>query len=295
MKILIIGQSGQLASELIATCPEGIEAKAFGRAALDITDAGAVLSLLEKEQPICVINASAYTAVDKAESDRDAAFAINRDAVANIASACKALNIRLLHVSTDFVFGPISAAASGEIAPLQPSAPCAPMGVYGESKLAGERAITELLPESSVIVRTAWVYSAHGNNFVKTMLNLMVSKPKLNVIYDQIGSPTWAKGLAKWLWQVAKMPDAKGIYHWTDAGVASWYDFAKAIQSLALEKGLLDTAIPINPIPTSDYPTPAKRPGYSVLDKTSAEALTGIAPRYWREQLSDMLDELNAQ
>lgn len=292
MKTIIIGQSGQLASELLATCPPDIEAKAFGRERVDITDAEAILALLAKEQPECVMNAAAYTAVDKAETDSEAAFAINRDAVSNIALACKQLDIRLLHVSTDFVFGPTSAATTGEIAPLLPDAPCAPMGVYGASKYAGEQAILETLPSRSVIVRTAWVYSSFGNNFVKTMLKLMATKPELGVIYDQIGSPTWAKGLALWLWQVAKTPAVSGVYHWTDAGVASWYDFAKAIQMLAIEKGLLNSAIVIKPLPTSGYPTPAKRPGYSVLDKTTAEAVTGIAPRYWREQLSDMLDEL---
>lgn len=292
MKIIIIGRSGQLACELLATCPEGIEAKAFGRSDINITDAKSVLNLFSEERPHCVINASAYTAVDKAESDREEAFAINDAAVANIANACKAVNSRLIHVSTDFVFGPVSAAATGEVVPLMPNAPCEPMGVYGASKFAGEQVIQETLPEHSVIVRSAWVYSCYGNNFVKTMLKLMATKPELGVIYDQIGTPTWAKGLAQWIWRVANMPAAKGVFHWTDAGVASWYDFAKAIQELAIAKGLLDKAIPIKPLPTSGYPTPAKRPGYSVLNKTTAEALTDTPTKYWREQLSAMLDDL---
>jgi dTDP-4-dehydrorhamnose reductase len=149
----------------------------------------------------------------------------------------------------------------------------------------------EILP-SSVIVRTAWVYSAHGNNFVKSMLRFMAEKPTLGIVYDQIGSPTWAAGLATWLWAVVGKPQVCGVYHWTDAGVASWYDFAEAIQELAIEKGLLKHSIPISPIPASQYPTPAERPSFSVIDKTSAELAADVKTIHWRKQLSTMMDEL---
>ncbi|WP_394201006.1 dTDP-4-dehydrorhamnose reductase [Marinagarivorans algicola] len=294
MNILIVGKTGQLANELLACTPANTTITCVGRPELDITDAGAVLAFMQRIKPAVVINASAYTAVDQAEAEQAQAFAVNAQGVKHLAEAAKYVNARLLHVSTDFVFGNTSAVTIDGIAPLLPSAPANPVSVYGASKLAGEQHIQTILPHASVIVRTAWVYSVHGNNFVKTMLNLMATKPSLGIIADQIGTPTWAKGLAQWLWAVAAKPQVQGIHHWSDAGVASWYDFAVAIQHLALQKGLLTQAIPINPLPTSGYPTPAKRPGYSVLDKTSAEQATGLHAKHWQQQLSTMLDELHA-
>ena len=262
--------------------------------AIDITHANAVHELVQHLQPDVMINASAYTAVDQAETDREQAFAINAKGVKHIAEAAKAVGARLLHVSTDFVFGNTSAVTLNGIAPLLPQAPTNPVSVYGESKLAGEQYIQTILPTNSIIVRTAWVYSVHGNNFVKTMLRLMASKPSLGVIADQIGTPTWAKGLALWLWAMVAKPNIRGIYHWSDAGVASWYDFAIAIQQLALQKGLLDQAIPIKALTTADYPTPAKRPSFSVLDKTYAQQVSGLEPTHWQVQLNAMLDDLKA-
>ncbi|BCD98345.1 dTDP-4-dehydrorhamnose reductase [Marinagarivorans cellulosilyticus] len=292
MNILIIGKSGQLANELLATTPNGANVQCLGRTQLDIISASDVLAAFQTFKPSVVINASAYTAVDKAESEPETAYAVNSQAVENIAQACKQVGARLLHVSTDFVFGNNSALTAGGIAPLLPSSPVEPINVYGASKLAGEQHVLKLLPDASVIVRTAWVYSRYGNNFVKTMLRLMAEKPELGVIADQIGTPTWAKGLAQWLWAIVAKADIKGVYHWTDAGAASWYDFAIAIQELGLAKGLLTKEIPIKAIPTASYPTPAKRPGYSVLDKSTAEQAAGISARHWRKQLENMLDEL---
>ena len=294
MKILIIGKSGQLAAELAASIPRGVSAKIVGRPEVDISDAASVMNAVMAFAPQVVINAAAYTAVDKAEAEPDAAFAVNELGAKNIASACLAVGARLLHVSTDFVFGNTSAVTANGIAPLLPASPTDPVSVYCASKLAGEQQIQALLPTQSVIVRTAWVYSVHGNNFVKTMLRLMASKPQLGVIYDQVGTPTWAKGLAAWLWVVAAKPEVVGLYHWTDAGVTSWYDFAVAIQELAIEKGLLTDAVPINALPTSGYPTPAQRPSYSLLDKTTAEQAVGFTPKHWRQQLAKMLDDLAA-
>lgn len=294
VSVLIIGKSGQLANELLATVPENVNVQCLGRNQLDISCAGDVLAAFQGFKPSVVINASAYTAVDKAESEPEAAYAVNSDGVKNIAQACKQVGARLLHVSTDFVFGNRSALTADGIAPLLPDSPLEPISVYGASKLAGEQHIQALLPDTSVIVRTAWVYSVFGNNFVKTMLRLMAEKPELGIIADQIGTPTWAKGLAQWLWTVVAKADVKGTFHWTDAGAASWYDFAVAIQELALEKGLLTQEIPIKAIPTASYPTPAKRPGYSVLDKTTAENAAGMLTIHWRKQLANMLDDLKA-
>ncbi len=292
MRVLILGKSGQLAHALMHTLPQGIQATCAGRDDVDITNTESVNTLIKQYAPSVVINAAAYTAVDKAEADRDAAWAVNATGVEHIALACKTHNVRLLHVSTDFVFGSQSAVTLHGIAPLLPLSTLAPMSVYGESKLAGEQVIANVLPNNSVVVRTAWVYSPYGANFVKTMLNLMATKPELGVIYDQIGTPTNAFGLAKWLWAVANKPHVTGTHHWTDAGVASWYDFAVAIQELALQKGLLQQTIPIKPISTAQYPTPAKRPSYSVLDKTSAEAAAGLQAKHWRSELSHVLDWL---
>lgn len=287
MKALIVGKGGQLAWELQRTAPQGYEVIELGREQLDITQADATQDALAQYRPDLVINAAAYTAVDKAESEPELAFAVNEQGARNLAQACRDTNARLLHVSTDFVFDGTQAT------PYLPTDAANPAGVYGASKLAGEKAIAEIVPETSVIVRTAWVYSAHGHNFVKTMLRLMTDKPQLGVVYDQVGTPTWARNLAVWLWSVAPDKAITGCYHWTDAGVASWYDFAVAIQELALAKGLLEQAIPIRPLATHEYPVPAPRPAYSVMSKASAEKASNLQTLHWRGQLSRMLDELN--
>jgi dTDP-4-dehydrorhamnose reductase len=289
VKILVTGKGGQLANELGNSVPQGHQLVSLGSKELDITNSELVNQTINAQQPDIVINAAAYTAVDKAETDKELACAVNQTGAKNLALACKQQNIRLLHVSTDFVFD------GTKSTPYQTDDIPNPINVYvyvyGASKLAGDLDVMEILP-SSVIVRTAWVYSAHGNNFVKSMLRLMAEKPTLGIVYDQIGSPTWAAGLAKWLWAVVEKPQVCGVYHWTDAGVASWYDFAVAIQELAIEKGLLKHSIPISPIPASQYPTPATRPSFSVIDKTSAEVAADVKTIHWRKQLSTMMDEL---
>jgi dTDP-4-dehydrorhamnose 3,5-epimerase len=189
--------------------------------------------------------------------------------------------------SAEFVFDGTSTT------PYQTDATPNPINVYGASKLAGDTALQLILPEASVIVRTAWVYSVNGNNFVKSMLNLMHEKSQIGIIYNQIGTPNWAKGLAQWLWAITTKPEVTCTYHWTDAGIASWYDFAIAIQELGIEKGFLTQTIPVLPIPTSAYPTLAKRPAFSVLDKTSAENFSGLKTVHWRKQLSLMMDGLD--
>ncbi|MDE1234356.1 dTDP-4-dehydrorhamnose reductase [Vibrio aestuarianus] len=286
MKVVITGKGGQLAWELEQLSPKGYEVISVGIDDLDITNESLVSDFIANTNPDLVINAAAYTAVDKAEEDTKTAYAVNELGTKYLANACKLINSRILHISTDFVFD------GSKTTPYQTDAIPNPINVYGASKLAGDVALQEILPEASVIVRTAWVYSVNGNNFVKSMLRLMQDKPQLGIIYDQVGTPTWAKGLAQWLWAVAEKKEVTGIYHWTDAGVASWYDFAIAIQELGGEKGLLNETIPILPIPTSAYPTPAKRPAFSVIDKSSAESVSGLNTVHWRKQLSSMMDEL---
>jgi dTDP-4-dehydrorhamnose reductase len=286
LNIVVIGKSGQLAHEIMRLAGDD-SVHCFGRDDINILDAVSLASVLNRFQPEGIINASAYTAVDKAESDQSNAYAINQTAVANLATYAKQHHCHLVHVSTDYVFG------GDKGSPYQVDDSYDPQGVYGASKAAGEKALLDIYPQASCILRTSWVYASHGNNFVKTMLRLMAEKPELGVIDDQIGSPTWAKDLAKACIYAIKN-QVSGVHHWTDNGVASWYDFAVAIQSLALEKGLLTLAIPIKPIPSSAYPTPAKRPHYSVLDKsTLVSEFSELVPQYWRKALSDMLDELS--
>ncbi|WP_334049756.1 dTDP-4-dehydrorhamnose reductase [Alteromonas gracilis] len=289
MNIVVIGKSGQLAFELqriLATAEHNVTFLA--RHDVDITSLASIERTLSALSPDTVINASAYTAVDRAETELEACNAINAIAVKNLAMYCKQAKAFLVHVSTDYVFNGLKGS------PYLTNDKIEPQGAYGKSKADGEKALLEVLPEASCIIRTAWVYSAHGSNFVKTMLRLMSDKPQLGVIDDQIGTPTWAHGLAQaCLW--AGETNTAGVFHWTDEGVASWYDFALAIQEIALEKGLLNKTIPILPIPSSQYPTPAKRPHYSVLDKTKTrEIFTSCHLVHWRKQLSAMLDELKA-
>ena len=286
MKIVVIGKNGQLAWELAKLKHDDIEIICLGRGDIDITDKHALNDTLSSLSPDAVINASAYTAVDLAESEQDQAFLINATAVGNLADVCLQLSAHFVHVSTDFVF------CGDNGTPYLPSEPYAPLGVYGESKAEGEKLISQTLPDQSCILRTSWVYSSHGNNFVKTMLRLMAEKPELGIISDQIGSPTYAKGLAEVCLDAA-INKVKGIHHWSDAGVASWYDFAIAIQELGLAQGLLDKSIPIKPLTTADYPTPAKRPSYSVLNKSSlATAFPDLTLVHWREQLNNMMSAL---
>ncbi len=281
-QLVVIGKSGQLAWEVARLVPDAV---CLGRDDIDITTAESIADKLDTLVPDAVINASAYTAVDKAESDEANAYLLNQAAVANLANYCKAHNVFFVHVSTDYVF-------NGEKgSPYIVDDAIEPQGMYGKTKAAGEAEVTAIVPEASAIIRTSWVYSSHGNNFVKTMLRLMAEKPQLGVIDDQIGSPTWAKGLARACVEAASHRTA-GVYHWSDEGVCSWYDFAIAIQQLGLEKGLLQQAVPVKPIPSSAYPTPAKRPHYSVLDKTLTRETFTSPLNHWREQLSAMMDEL---
>ncbi|MES2302156.1 MAG: dTDP-4-dehydrorhamnose reductase [Pseudomonadota bacterium] len=283
MKALVTGVNGQVGKALLATAPEGWTCVALDRAALDLADAAAIARLVAAERPDLVLNAAAYSAVDKAESEPDLAHAINGGAPGAFSAALALTGGRLVHVSTDFVFDGTSGQG------YQPGDPRDPQSVYGASKAAGELAAGE----DAIIVRTSWVYAAGGANFVRTMLRLMRERETLSVVADQIGSPTWATGLARTLWGLA-LADKPGIYHHRDAGVASWYDFAVAIAEEAAALGLLVRVPRIFPIATADYPTPARRPSFSVLDVSATRAALGDEAIHWRTNLRTMLEEEKA-
>lgn len=284
-KVLVTGAGGQLGRELVRCAPPQFECIGLDRAMLDISDLQAVMAIVAHENPRLIINAAAYTAVDEAESEPALARKINTLGAANLAKACLDTNTRLVHVSTDFVFNGQSSS------PYCPTDTPAPLGEYGRSKLAGEREVLALLP-NALIIRTGWVYSQFGNNFVKTMLRLMAQRDALSVVADQVGTPTWAKGLADAIWNASGKSGLADIYHWSDSGVCSWYDFAVAISEEASALGLLERPIKIRPIPARDYPTPALRPAYSVLDKEKSWNDFQIEGVHWRCQLRAMLQLL---
>jgi len=282
MKVLITGASGQLGSALETQVPATAQVLALDSAGLDIRDAAAVARTVTAFRPDVVLNAAAYTQVDKAEAEPEQAFAVNRDGVANLVRATLA-STRLIHISTDFVFDGLGTR------PYLPDDPVAPLGVYGQSKLAGEQVLQATAPVRSCIIRTAWLYGPAGKNFVNTMLALMASREQLSIVADQRGTPTSVFSLARAVWRAVQLPALHGILHWTDAGAATWYDFACEIQRQALQLGLLNRKIPLHAIPTSSYPTPARRPAYSVLDKSASWQALGIAARPWQQELESVL------
>lgn len=283
--VLLTGAGGQLGRELQLAAPAGLTLVSLGRGALDISQPAEVRRVFDEVRPAWVLNAAAYTAVDRAETEEALALRINAEGAGHLAAACVTHGAGLVHVSTDFVF-------DGESShPYAPDATPAPLGAYGRSKLEGERAVLAAHP-GALIVRTGWVYSRFGSNFVKTMLRLLAERDSLSVVCDQVGTPTWARGLAEALWAAVDRPRLQGIYHWSDAGVCSWYDFAVAIAEEALAEGLLPRTPEVRPISASDYPTAARRPAYSVLNKQQSWRDLAVAPIHWRVQLRAMLQDL---
>jgi len=283
VKVLVTGAEGQLGRALIRTAPSDWTIIGLGRSQLDITHENAVRIAISNTQPDIVINAAAYTAVDRAEQEPDLAGNINSNAVRFLVAALQQTGGRLVQFSTDFVFD------GTHYRPYHPNDEPAPLNVYGRSKLEGER--IALQQPGNLIIRTAWVYGVHGANFVKTMLRLMKEREELRVVADQIGTPTHVNALARTTWGLLHA-SAESIFHVTDSGVASWYDFAVAIQAEALNAGILERRIPITPISSADYPTPARRPFYGVLDKTETWMLLGRPARHWRDELRLMITEL---
>lgn len=288
MQIIIIGAQGQVGWELTRRAPLlGHETLAWDQAELDITDAAAVDRALNASGADVVINAAAYTAVDKAEQEPALAFAVNRDGPAHLAAACARLNIPLLHISTDYVYD------GAKASPYIEEDPTMPLGVYGASKLAGDDAISRLL-RRHLILRVSWVFGVHGHNFVKTILRLAREREELRVVADQRGCPTFAGDIAETLLELAgriaeiDANEAWGAYHYCGEPATTWHGFASAIveQARTREALLVKT---ITAITTADYPTPAARPANSTLDSSRLTARFGIHPRPWREGLKAVL------
>jgi dTDP-4-dehydrorhamnose reductase len=284
-RILLTGAGGQVGIALQRQMPSGVELLALDRQGLDITDAEAVADIARSFRPDCIINAAAYTAVDKAESEPEAAFAINRDGAANLARAAESVKARMVQISTDYVFD------GRQARPYRPDDPVNPINVYGESKLAGEVATREILGEDLLILRTAWVYSAHGKNFLTTMLRLMRERVELKVVEDQVGTPTSADSLARVILSTISH-EMKGVHHWTDAGVATWYDFACAIYDMRMAADLCVKRCDIVPIQSTDYATLAKRPGCSLLDKRSTRESIDVNGVRWENELGQVISRL---
>jgi dTDP-4-dehydrorhamnose reductase len=277
MKALILGAGGQVGRALMASAPAGAEVVALDRDGCDIGDPEAVRRAVAGAAPDLIFNAAAYTAVDKAESEPEAAERINATGAGYVALAARDAGAHLVHLSTDFVF------AGDAATPRGPDDETGPQGVYAATKLRGEQAVAHADP-GALIVRTAWVYAPKGANFVNTMLRLMGERDEVRVVADQIGTPTWAPSLAETLWRLAGL-GATGLHHFTDAGVASWYDFAVAIAEEGAAAGLIPEGRRVVPIATAEYPTSAPRPAYSLLDKKATWALLGGPPPHWRERL----------
>jgi dTDP-4-dehydrorhamnose reductase len=286
VKVLIAGAGGQIGRALVATAPRGLRIVALARDQLDVSREASVHRAVKAEAPEVLINATGYTAVDRAEAEPEQAWAVNERGAGHLAEAAAAVGARMVHFSTDYVFD------GSQRRPYTPADPPNPLNVYGASKLAGERAVLAALGSQAAVIRTAWVYAAEGRNFLLTMLRLMKERDELRVVSDQIGTPTSAVSAARAAWAVAARADVQGVLHWTDAGVASWFDFAVAIAEAAGGVGMLSRAIPIRPIATEEFPTPARRPRYSVLDCTETLAVTGLTPDHWRIALRRTLEEL---
>lgn len=287
--ILVTGSKGQLGSEIQELVNGGATSVAqkstfffTDREALDITDINAVRTFVETNAINAVINCAAYTAVDKAETDTLNADNINHLAVKHLAQITKEKNLRLIHISTDYVFD------GTNFKPYTEDDATNPKSVYGHSKLNGENAIKAINPQNALIIRTSWVYSSFGANFVKTMLRLGKEKESLGVIYDQVGTPTYARDLAKAILEILpKMQNEKlEIYNYSNEGVLSWYDFAKEIMRMA------KLPCHINPIETKEYPTPAQRPHYSLLNKSKIKKEFNLSIPYWKDSLDECLTRL---
>jgi dTDP-4-dehydrorhamnose reductase len=283
MKVVVTGAGGQLGKELARTVPSGVVLTLLTSQDCDIGDPVAVSAMVVRERPQVIINAAAYTAVDKAETDSALATRVNARGPSHLAGA--GTEFRLIHVSTDFVFDGTRARA------YRPEDAPNPLSVYGRTKLEGEAPVRSR-GARGLVLRTSWVYSVDGSNFVKTMLRLMSTRPELRVVADQIAAPTWAHGLAEALWRAVERPQLSGVHHWRDAGVASWYDFAVAIEEEARALGLLTQPVTVTPIETRDFPTPARRPGFSLLDCTQTWRELDMTPPHWRVNLRRMLIDL---
>lgn len=280
--ILITGANGQLGNSMRAATAGSINRYIFTDVAeLDITDRNAVINTVAKEKVDVIVNCAAYTNVDKAEDDTGAAFRLNCTAVENLAAAAKREDATLIHISTDYVF------EGNANKPITEEEKTNPQGVYGRTKLAGEEAVI-VTGCKHIILRTAWLYSPYGKNFVKTMQQLTSSKEKLNVVFDQVGTPTYAADLAELICHIIENDKLhiQGTFHYSNEGVCSWYDFAKEICELS------GNSCDIQPCHSNEFPTKVKRPHFSVLDKTKVKSRFGITIPHWKESLRKCVKEL---
>lgn len=283
-KILVTGENGQLGSELkeLSSAYPQHDFIFADRNTLDLSNLCKLEDYFDDKTFDVIINCAAYTAVDKAESDEELANTINHRAVSLLAKIAKKKNISLIHISTDYVFD------GKNFSPYIETDPTDPQGIYGRTKRDGENAILEVSPKNSIIIRTSWVYSSFGNNFVKTMLRLGKERDSLGVIFDQVGTPTYARDLAKTILDILPQinNESPEIYHYSNEGVASWYDFAQVIFKLT------NIACEVTPITTDQYPTPATRPHYSLLNKNKIKEHFGISIPYWKNSLKECLNQL---
>jgi dTDP-4-dehydrorhamnose reductase len=298
MKILLTGAAGQLGQALRQQLPAGVELIATSRSGdpatallpLDLADAAACRAAVLEHRPDWVLNAGAYTAVDKAESEPDLALAVNGGAPRAFAEALLETGGRLLQVSTDFVFN------GQQGTPYRPEQSRDPLGAYGATKAAGEEAVEQLLAPSGrgVILRTSWVMGPVGKNFALTMLRLHRERKQIGVVEDQVGCPTSTATLAAACWRVIAATDTTAglpaVMHWSDAGAASWYDVAVAVGELAQELGLLERPAAVNPLTTAEYPLPAQRPSYSLLDCSATRQALDLPALHWRQALRQLLE-----
>ncbi len=290
LRVLLTGSRGQLGRALLGSVPAGIEVIATSRESLDLADPRACREAVQAHRPDWVLNAGAYTAVDRAESEAELARAINVGAPQALAEALVDTGGRLLQLGTDFVFN------GRQGTPYLPGQAADPLGVYGATKAEGERRAGDLLgSQKFCLLRTSWVYGPVGSNFCLTMLRLHRQKQaageSLGVVADQVGCPTATHTLAQACW-AAIQRELAGVLHWSDAGVASWYDFAVAIGEMGTQRGLLPAPAPVLPITTADYPTPARRPPYSLLECSASRARLALEPRHWRRALGQVLDQV---
>jgi dTDP-4-dehydrorhamnose reductase len=287
MRLLVTGATGQLGFEVArAFTRSGHEVMAPTRQELDLIDPSGVATFAREYKTDWVINCAAYTQVDQAESESERAYIINRDSSGQLAGAVAEYGGRMLHVSTDFIFD------GTQKQPYREADTPNPLGVYGQSKLEGEQAVLAALPTATVL-RTAWVYGAHGNNFVKTMLRVAAEGKPLRVVDDQVGSPTWTADIVKAITALVDK-NAAGVFHYTNAGETSWCGFAVAILEDAARIGFEIKTDTVTPIPTAEYPLPATRPAYSVLDTEKIQTCLSLPIPQWRDSLKNMLKELHA-
>lgn len=286
MKIVITGAGGQLGKEArLGFAAQRHEVIAVGRAELDYSAPDTVAEAIAAYNADWIINCAAYTQVDKAEDEAELAFRVNRDSARAVAEGARYSGSRLLHVSTDFIF------AGDRSLPYGDDDTGRPLGVYGQSKWEGEQAVRELMPDA-LIVRTAWVYGVHGNNFVKTMLRLMAEREEIRVVDDQVGTPSWTADIVVAMRTLVEK-NLSGTWNFTNEGVASWFDFAHAIIAKAAQLGHVKQVKRLLPIPGSEYPSTAKRPNYSVLDKQKIRRVLGYQIPHWRDSLHSMLAEMS--